>query len=72
MSSLMIRCPNTGRAVSTAIEMEPSVFRRLPNLRARMVCPACGQEHRWMTDSAWLSGEPHLVEDTQLARTEAA
>ena len=43
MSSVMIRCPNTGRPVSTAIETEPSVFRRsaegrfphaLPGLRA--------------------------------------
>ena len=47
MSSVMIRCPNTGRAVSTAIEIEPSVFRKLPKISARMLCPACGQEHDW-------------------------
>jgi endogenous inhibitor of DNA gyrase (YacG/DUF329 family) len=62
MSSMMIRCPTTGRPVSTAIEIEPSVFRKLPNLRAHMLCPACGQEHGWMTKSAWLAGEPRLVE----------
>jgi hypothetical protein len=61
MSTVMIRCPVTGRPVSTAIETEPSVFRRLPNVQARMVCPACGQEHDWMTHSAWLAGAPRLA-----------
>ena len=62
MSSVMIRCPNTGRAVSTAVEIEPSVFHKLPNIAARMHCPVCGQEHAWLTNSAWLSSEPRLVE----------
>jgi len=61
MSSVMIACPETGRAVSTAIEVEPSVFRKLPNVAARMRCPACGKEHVWSTASAWLAGEPRLV-----------
>jgi hypothetical protein len=61
MSSLMIGCPNTGLPVSTAIEIEPNVLRQLPNLRARMLCPACGQEHVWMTASAWLANEPSPV-----------
>jgi endogenous inhibitor of DNA gyrase (YacG/DUF329 family) len=61
MSSVMIKCPSTGRPVSTAIEIEPSVFRRLPNMSARMLCPACAKEHVWMTASAWLAGEPRLV-----------
>jgi hypothetical protein len=72
MSSVMIRCPSTGRAVSTAIEMEPSDFHRLPNLRARMLCPACGQEHGWMTGSAWLLGEPRLSAFAMPETTEAA
>jgi hypothetical protein len=62
MSSVMIRCPTTGHPVSTAIEIEPSVFRKLPNMRACMFCPACAQEHVWMTGSAWLAGEPRLVD----------
>lgn len=69
MSSVMIRCPSTGRAVSTEIETEPSVFRQLPNIRARMHCPGCGREHMWRTSEAWLAGEPRLVE---AVRTEAA
>jgi len=62
MSSVMIICPKTGRAVSTAIEVESSVFRKLPKVAARMQCPACGEEHIWSVGSAWLAGEPRLVE----------
>ena len=62
MSSVMVLCPKTGRAVSTAIEVESSVFHKLPKVAARMHCPACGEEHVWSTDSAWVSGGPRLVE----------
>ena len=58
MSSVMIRCPNTGRGVSTEIETEPNVFRKLPKVAARMRCPACGQEHVWTVSSAWLAKDP--------------
>ena len=57
MSSVMIRCPATGRAVTTAIETAPAVFRKLPEVAARMRCPACGQEHVWSPSSAWLEDE---------------
>ena len=72
MSTVMIKCPNTGLPVSTAIETEPSVFRRLPKIASRMLCPACGQEHVWMTSSAWLAGEPRLVEQARPKGTAAA
>lgn len=62
MSSMMIRCPNTGQTVSTAIEIEPDVFRQLVKLTTRMICPACGQEHIWNTGSAWLAVEPPLAQ----------
>ncbi len=72
MSSVMITCPKTGRPVSTAIDIEPSVFRKLPRLPARMRCPACGQDHVFMTNSAWLAGEPRLVGVRRSSATEAA
>ncbi len=72
MSSVMIRCPNTGRAVSTAIETEPGVFRRLPRINARMFCPACGQEHVWAVGSAWLANKPRLVVAERPIGSEAA
>jgi hypothetical protein len=60
MGAVMIRCPRTGRAVSTEIETEPSVFSQLPKVAGRMRCPDCGQEHVWSTSEAWLE-EPTLV-----------
>ncbi|HEU4661996.1 MAG TPA: hypothetical protein VFS63_15175 [Pseudolabrys sp.] len=72
MSSVMIKCPSTGRMVSTAIETAQSVFESLPDVPARMVCPACGKEHVWTARNAWLaegvSPAPGLVPD----RPEAA
>lgn len=62
MSSVMITCPNTGKSVSTAIEVEPSEFRRLPKIASRMRCSVCGEEHVWLISSAWLAGQPRLVD----------
>ncbi len=72
MSSVMIRCPNTGRAVSTAIETEPAVFRRLPKVASRMLCPACGEEHDWSVGSAWLLGEQRPLALVPKPKIEAA
>ena len=72
MTSMMIRCPITGEPVSTAIEVEPNVFRKLPKVSALILCPACGQEHVWMTSSAWLAGEPKLVEQGTREKTASA
>ena len=72
MSAVMIRCPVTGRAVSTAIETEPSTFRKLPMVPGRMHCPACGKEHAWTISSAWLAGEPQLVASARPSKIEAA
>ena len=72
MSSVMIRCPNTGEAVSTAIETEPAVFRKLPNIPSRMLCPACGEEHPWTVSAAWLSNEPRLLALVPRQKIEAA
>ena len=54
MGAVMIRCPRTGRAVSTEIETEPSVFSRLPEVAGRMRCPDCGEEHIWTRQRGWL------------------
>ena len=60
MGAVMIRCPRTGRAVSTEIETEPGDFSRLPEVAARMHCALCGEEHTWTVSGAWL-GEPGFV-----------
>ena len=60
MGAVMIRCPRTGRAVSTEIETEPGDFSRLPHIQARMNCSQCGGEHAWTAREAWLE-QPTLV-----------
>jgi hypothetical protein len=55
MSMLMIRCPQTGQAVSTGIETDPDSFKRIPDVVAWAHCPHCGLEHAWWHDEAWLA-----------------
>ncbi len=55
MGVVMIKCPDTGRSVSTGIEIERVTFIRLPDVEARMSCSACGGEHRWSKRAAWLA-----------------
>jgi hypothetical protein len=54
---VMVRCPNTGRELSTGIEMDASTFSQLPDIRSNMKCPACGLDHLWAIREAWL-GNP--------------
>jgi hypothetical protein len=72
MSTVMIRCPVTGRAVSTAIETDPATFRKLPTVAGHMLCPACERDHAWTISSAWLAGEPRLVTAARQTKIEAA
>jgi hypothetical protein len=55
MSTIMIKCPDTGAVVSTGVETDPTSFARiLPNLVSRSKCPLCGAEHSWRKRDAWL------------------
>ena len=38
VSVLMFRCPNTGRELSTGIEMDAATFERLPDIRSQIKC----------------------------------
>ena len=53
MGIIMIRCPATGRDVSTGIEVWD--VDQLPRVTAKMRCTACGRIHNWSKDEAWLS-----------------
>ena len=54
MSVIMVKCPNTGRALSTGIETDRVGFDRLPNLLTYSLCPLCRLEHGWWKREAWL------------------
>ena len=54
MAILMIKCPHTGRPISTGIEVDPQSFATLPDVLSRVKCPECGLDHAWWTREAWL------------------
>jgi hypothetical protein len=56
MSTVMIKCPNTGDFIATGIETDPESFRNLPDVLAHSRCPLCGLEHAWWKREAWLDG----------------
>ena len=51
MTSLTVKCPSTGRGVSTAFDTES--IDRLPKVGTRMRCPLCGEEHFWTSRDVW-------------------
>jgi hypothetical protein len=57
VSIVMVRCPSTGRELSTGIEMDAATFGKLPDIRSQIKCPVCGLDHVWSTREAWL-GNP--------------
>ena len=56
-SVVMVRCPATGRELSTGVEMDAATFERLPDIRSLIKCPVCSSDHYWSTREAWL-GNP--------------
>jgi hypothetical protein len=56
-SVVMVRCPTTGRELSTGIEMDAATFEQLPDIRSQIKCPVCNLDHSWSTRDAWL-GDP--------------
>ena len=45
MSVLFFVCPDTGREVSSNIDIDPDSFRGLPPVQSDIRCPDCGQIH---------------------------
>jgi len=57
MSVLKVRCPETGREVSTGIEIDPESFASLPDKLPVSNCPVCG------LDRVWLKCDARFVQD---------
>ena len=49
LNVVMVKCPNTGRELSTGIEMDAATFKRLPDIRSQLMCPICKFDHVWST-----------------------
>jgi hypothetical protein len=54
MGELMIRCPNTGKSVSTGIFMDRTKFRSMPVFFSTSYCASCSSSHEWFARDAWM------------------
>jgi hypothetical protein len=51
---IVIRCPNTGREVSTGLESDARTYQRIPVFFSRTYCPTCRTNHEWFARDAWV------------------
>ncbi len=52
MRTIMIKCPKTGRWISTGIDVHPDSYASIPDTVAKIRCSACGQNHLWSKKDA--------------------
>lgn len=57
MGMVMIRCPQSGRAIATGFVADRAEFRRKPVFMARAFCPICRGEHEFFAREAWVEEE---------------
>jgi hypothetical protein len=58
MGVVMIKCPKTGRDISTGITADRVRFNSTPVFFAHTYCPICRATHEWFAKDAWVR-EPH-------------
>jgi hypothetical protein len=54
MGVVMIKCPETGRAIPTGMEADRERFRCSPVFFARTFCLICKASHEWFAREAWV------------------
>jgi hypothetical protein len=54
MGVVMVKCPKTGRAISTGIETNARRFRSATVFFGRSLCPYCLVKHEWFVGDAWV------------------
>ena len=54
MGMVMIKCPQTGRAIPTGIETDRERFQRCAVFFSRTRCPICRTDHPWFAREAWV------------------
>ena len=54
MGMVMIRCPETQRAISTGMQVDRATFHSTPVFFSRTFCPLCRVKHEWFAKDAWV------------------
>ena len=69
MGVITIQCPQTGRWVSTGIELEREDFEGMPVVRSTMHCWMCGGDHTWSKRWAtFVEEDREALKDVNLMR----
>jgi hypothetical protein len=61
MGVVLIICPQSGKEVTTGIEIDGASFSQLPDVIVRSLCPDCGSHHAWWTHEARLQKSAEMV-----------
>ena len=69
MGSLLIKCPHSGRPISTGIEIEADSLLNLPDVLSHVKCPECRLEHAWWTREGGWRGLAKCVHLTRRQRS---
>jgi hypothetical protein len=59
MGMVMVKCPQTGHAIPTGIEIDRESFGRSTVFFSRTRCPICRADHAWFAREAWVD-EPSI------------
>ena len=54
MGVVMIKCPKTGREISTGITADRVRFSATPVFFSNTYCPICRTTHEWFAKDAWV------------------
>ncbi len=54
MATVMIKCPTTGKDVSTGMSMDQQSFQTATLSNNSVRCSACGKDHVWNKKDAFL------------------
>ena len=65
MGVVMIKCPETGRAIPTGMKADRERFRSSPVFFARTFCSICEASHEWFAREAWV----HELAEERLTAT---
>ena len=68
MGVVMIRCPETRRAISTGLEVDRATFRSTPVFFSRTFCPLCRTTHEWFAGDAWVAESDQAVDTANCER----
>ena len=54
MGAVLIKCPKTGKAIRTGIDLPKQAFEHSTFTNNATSCPECGRSHTWSKKDAWV------------------